>query len=338
MDGPLIERKNDDLTVPGDRLSPNLLTAIFDQLSGNLETIERMKTGAFIVSIDDLDDIYHRLEQMTSQYRLKGLNCQFVISVEEGGVYRFSSFNKLKESNLKALSKAVSAVSIQCDLLIGSPLDEAEHDSGAQRFKISATIEDPLRVMERQGDLSFLSLRLRQPEVRTAGIRIEHSDYAVGRSLLSVVEEWLEGLKTDQEGTINSRWRKRLAKSSSASVGLLPICIIAGSIIFEPANYPNIFTPYRYLAMVILLAILAIVLAVFADERITKLLALLSPRTRFELSGGDRKFGEKLCRRRKKAYRNLWIAFVGIFLTAAVGLFVNYLSSLFFSAQPLAVG
>jgi hypothetical protein len=318
-----------EITLPADKLSPSLLSSIFDHLSLQLESLSRTKSGAFVAGLGDLEDVYYRVSQMMNQYQVRDLRCEFTISVDEGGVYRFTSLEKLQAANLQALSKQVYAVGVSWDLLILPPSSGQDEDDVClpQRFKVNVAIEDPLRIHERTEDYLFLGIKLRQRNIPTASIRIAYSDYPVGRALLSTIEEWLEGLKTDSGDTIDEATRKWFSKVSSAFSALMPIAVIAGAIIFEPDIYSSVFTPIRYLLTVILLAIGAIFLAISADEKIAKLLYTVSPRTRFDLSAGDRKLAGKLERSRKKAYRNLWLIFVGLIMTALVGLFVNYLSA-----------
>lgn len=314
-----------EITLPADKLTQSLLSAIFDQLSMPFETLSRVKLGAFITGSDDLEDLYYRVMQMTGQYQIRGRRCEFTVSVEEGGVFRFTSLEKLKAANLRAFAKQVCALGISWDLLILPPDNDSTEMTTPQRFKINVEIEDPRRARELSDDYFFLGVSLRQSEMPTATIRIDYSDYPVGRALLSVVEEWLDGLKTDSRGTISKGVRKYISTASSWAVGLIPIIVLVSAIIFEPARYQNIFTPIRYLLSVLLFAIIAIFVGVKIDEVSTKLLRILSPRTRFDLTSGDFKNSDSLGLLRERSFRNLWLLFVGILLACAVGVFGNYI-------------
>ena len=319
------------LALPTDRLSSNLLSAIFDSISTPFETIKRKKSGGFVVTLQNVEDLFHRIDQVVQQYQLRGMRCDFVLSVEEGGVYRFTSLTKLQGSNLAAMTKQVIAIGINFDILIIPPKSDVDIDEPIpQRFKLEIGIEDPLRAIKSRDDYSFLGLRLRQPEINSAEIRIEYSEYAVSRTLLAVSEEWLDGLKTDTLDTIGNRKRSFLAKSSSLLSGFLPISAMIGGIIFEPADYANIFTPMRYLLLVILMAVVMIFLGAWAEERISKILYILTPRTSFSFSSGDLKTAQNLSSLRKKSWRNLAVVFIGIILSGVIGLFVNLISQKIF--------
>ena len=83
-----------NLALPTDRLPSNLLSAIFDSISTPFETIKRKKSGGFVVTLQNVEDLYHRIDQVVQQYQLRGMRCDFVLSVEEGGVYKFTSLTE----------------------------------------------------------------------------------------------------------------------------------------------------------------------------------------------------------------------------------------------------
>lgn len=320
-----------NLALPTDRLPSSLMSAIFDSISSPFETIRRKKSGGYSVGLSNVEDLYFRIEQIVQQYHLRGKRCEFVLSVEEGGVYRFTSLEKLQKANLTALNKEVTALGIHFDILIIPPktTDDIEEPT-SQRFKLEISIEDPFRAIEIADDYSFLGLKLRQQKVHSADIRIEYSDYAVSRTLLAVAEEWLDGLKTDTRDTISDRTRKRLAITSDNLSVALPLSAVVGGIIFEPANYANLFTPIRYLLFVILLAVIMIFVSVWTDERVSRLLYILTPKTSFSFSSGDGKKAAEILTMRKSAWRNLSVIFLGIILTGCVGLSVNFISQRIF--------
>ena len=304
------------------------MSAIFDSIASPFDRISRHRKGAFVIEYDDIESLYYRVIQTMDQYNIKGQRCEFVFSTDEGGIFKFTSIEKLASANLNALTKAVRSLSVLFDILIFPPEKETiSKDPEAQRFKLSLTIEDPVKIIEDSEEYRVLGINIQHPDYPTANISIDYSDYAVSRTLLAIAEEWLEGLKGDTDSVLSPKSRKIMAKIGESLPAFFPISVLIGALIFEPEIYPSVFTPIRYLLFVILLVIGGIALSVYTETRITRLLGIISPKTTFLISSKDQKNRNDRVSLRKRAIRKIVFIFTGIVVATLIGVFANYISS-----------
>lgn len=199
-----------------------------------------------------------------------------------------------------------------------------------QRYKVLVTIEDPRRIAERSFGKSILSVRLHEPNWPTGYASISYADYAVGRTLVTIVNEWFSEIDIREDGSISLKSAKAIRKTSNWLVWMVPSSAITAGIMFEPHEYPNQITPIRYLLIVMLLVFLGFVAAFAAEEKIGSWTERLVSTTRFDLSTGDSKKRERRAANRRRGKQWIALLFTGVLLAGAVGIGVNWISKMIF--------
>lgn len=330
-----IPRKGDagNLVIPHERVPVAAYQAIYHKLTGKTETINRKYAGSFLIDAPAIESIYYKLDQTIQQYNVQAANFEITISDFDGANYRFTSFEKFQFSNIKTLIKPISGFGMELDLLVVLPSELPEAECIPQTYKVLISVEDAGRIAQRHFSRSVLTIRLHEPAFPTGSATINFADYSVGRTLLSLVNDWFEEITSADEETWSIKGIKFLKWAGNWGSAIIPFSVLVGGIVFEPANYPNFFTPIRYLLAVILASFVAIGVAIYFNERMDAIADLLVSKTRFRLSSGDQKAHDHRIKARKKATARAGIIISSIVIAAIVGVFVNVITSKFFGTQ-----
>lgn len=318
---------NQNLIIPAARVPVAAYQAIYHKLTGKVESTTKPFFGAYEVTFADISSLHHKLDQAISQYQVQSRNCEYTFSTRKGENFRFTSFDRLEFANLQAYNKPVAAFGLELDFLVVLPSEVEQGDNIAQRYRVLVTIEDDEWARRRRSARTLFSIELQEPKIPTGQATVHYSDFSVSRTLLSIIDEWFEEVdRRDPEG-ITEKSETQIDNVAGWLVGILPISIISAGILFEPQKYGSDISPIRYLLLIILLCIVALIIAGWADSKVNRLTGLLRSRTRFSLTSGDDKARSELIQKRKRSRAILVVIFGSVLLALGVGVCSNYVAA-----------
>lgn len=206
-----------DLAVIGEgspnesRVSIQTLQGIYHELTGKTEDVSKSYNQHFQISLEDLQQLNHRIIQCYEQYHIKAENCSVKVFFLNDTQERFSSFERFSAFNAGTTS-TVESVLINYNFLIILPKSEKP-----QSYTVSVRIASRMAVEKqmRENMPFHLPKILRLMGNRTATVNIKYIDYAVARSLMTAVDQWFEGLPE-----AHSSW---LQKQITRKSHLLPV-------------------------------------------------------------------------------------------------------------------
>jgi hypothetical protein len=117
-----LENQN-NLVISADQVPIAAYQAIYHRITGRVETISRSYHGSYFLDFDKIESLYYKLDQATRQYQVHGKRCEFTFSIFEGENFRFTSLERLKFANLRAINKPTSAIGIEFDFLVVLPAE-----------------------------------------------------------------------------------------------------------------------------------------------------------------------------------------------------------------------
>lgn len=325
------EARSTNLVIPVEKVPVAAFQAIYHHLTKKTETLNKFYKGTYRLTANDLEDLYRQVEQTVGQYQIKGNQCEISLSLANGEVHTYSSYEKFAMTNTGAFVPQTISVGFSYDFMIVLPEDENRVEAMSLRHKLRMSF----RTREDLGELvaenvvfsgrTIRSLSRSAPHLAT---HIEYSDYTIARTLQALLNEWADRIKFSDENVITESTAKLIMRTGFYTIFLLVGSAFLGSVFFEPPIYEDVITPMRYLVMVIAVAIGALGLGIYFHDKIDSFVSLLRPKSTILLTHGDNEAREFIVNRRAKARGYLALIFSGIVLATAVSVFANYLTSM----------
>lgn len=316
-----------NLVIPVEKVPVAAFQAIYHHITKKTERLNKAHKGSFKLTADNLEDLFRQVEQSIAQYQVKGDRCEITVSLSNGEVYSYSSFEKFAMVNFGVFIHPTSSIGFEYDFMIVLPSDDIRGESITQRYKVGITIrsnEDSDDHIVVVGGRMIREISVFKSPIMTS---IEYSDYAVARHMQSMLNEWIGHLRYNDENVISEKSAKMIRRVSGYGVFFLAIAVFLGSVLFEPSNYEDYITPIRYLVLVISTAIAATAFGFWSSEKIDSLVSTLTPRTVILLTHGDTESRDKLVAKRSSARKQIAYIVTGIIIATVVSIFANYLSS-----------
>lgn len=165
----------------------------YNEISGKSERLSEKLRIPFVVTIAEVENLHHRIEQSTEQYNVASSTATFSVKYVGDCSERYSSIDRLKlHGGHKGLP--VEEVSIEYKLLIVLPKTRRP-----QEYTVSVTLASRVAKIEEfrreMDDLPFTVPFHRLESFETGKIAIDFVDIAVAYALMSTIKSWFEGLK-----------------------------------------------------------------------------------------------------------------------------------------------
>lgn len=318
------------LVIPTEKIPPSVFQAIYRHIMGKTGTLRRSFKGTFRVTLNDIHDLYRQVEQSVAQYQVNGRKCEISLTLSNGEIQTYESFDKFNRMNFNTFSQETKNIGFEYDFMVLPPA-ETEDERIPQRYRINVYLrswEDDEGDVIIEGNRFIREIRITSSPIT---VDIEYSDYAVARHLQALANDWIDRIRFQDETALSAKWIKHIGRISNALFFGLIGAVLVGCVIYEPHYYRNIVSPMRFLVIVIVLLIGSLVFLFYIDNKKDKLIKTLTPRTFILLTHGDDEARAKLLRDRVKAKKTMAFLFSSVILAMLVALTANYLSSRLFS-------
>lgn len=221
-----------DLAIVGDNagsgypVSMQLIQSIYNELTGKSEQIEQGFSIPYQITIDDLQQLDSKIQQMQEPLTVCSKNCRVTVYYYKDTKEAFSSFERFKLIDKSRLSP-VNSVVLKYNFVIKLPkTDRLQNYSISIRLgsKITALKELKEDVPE-ELEVPFFVFE------RNAVASIDYVDYIVARNFLDSVKDWIHGLPENSHPKTLVFLRKKahyLPRITKYGVGFFVLWLILG--------------------------------------------------------------------------------------------------------------
>lgn len=273
------------LVIDGGNIPFGAYQAIYHQITKKIEKLYKEHNDAYDIHFSDIQDLHLRLEQLISQYQVKGKSVEINHSLSESQTRTYSSFEKFKISDVTTRS-CTKKINYSLDFLVVLPAEIPEAEDIAQRFKVDISLYSP---KQSENGLAFAPAMFRFFGLGDSiDVTIEYSDYSVAIALQAVIDSWVANLKSRKTSTII-----KALSSLDASKGDIVIRMIAAVPFFSAFFFivsKEEFTVERMLHLlffVIGISVFFSGLSLFLWRKVVEGALSLIPSTRIYVTSGD---------------------------------------------------
>ncbi|WP_114783858.1 hypothetical protein [Vibrio tetraodonis] len=174
-------------------ISFKLAQAFYNEITGKSERVTEDFNPSFILTMDNISQLHHRIIQSTTQYNVQSANASFSVEYVNDSSERFSSIERFM-AHAGSKGQPVEEVAISYNLLVVLP---QTHKPQEYRINIllasrSAKVEG----MKEQIDVIPFSIPLWQFESKfTCRASVDFVDITVANSFMSVIKNWIDCLE-----------------------------------------------------------------------------------------------------------------------------------------------
>lgn len=177
-------------------MSFKLAQAFYNELTGKSERVKEEFNSAFILTMDNVQQLHHRIIQSTAQYNVASANASFSVEYLNDSSERFSSIERFM-AHAGAKGLAIEEVDISYSLLVILPQTNKpqEYRINIRLISRCAKVE---KMKEEIKDLP-VSIPLWQFEGKlTCRASIDFVDITVANSFMSVIKSWTDCLEVTE--------------------------------------------------------------------------------------------------------------------------------------------
>lgn len=162
--------------------------AFYNEITGKTEQISEKFTKSFVLSIENIGQLHHRIIQSTTQYRVISANASFSITYQNDSSERFSSIERFN-AHASAKGIPVEEVDISYRYLIVLP-----DTNKPQEYRINISLIS--RVVKLEGirqEMAEIDVSMplwRFDSKLTCRATIDFTDITVANSFMSVIKSW----------------------------------------------------------------------------------------------------------------------------------------------------
>lgn len=312
-----------EVVVMGDdnassKISFQLAQDFYNEITGKSENLKERENDSFILTLDNIEQLHHRVYQSTEQYNICSSSEIYSVKYVDDSSERFSSIERLK---LHAGSKgsAAETINIQYNLLIVLPKTQRP-----QEYKISVTLVS--RVAKIEGMKEELGpmaneIPLYQFErMKTAVFSIDYIDVGVANALMSVLKSWYNGLEKNNTNKAlkvareASHYFPRLFKYSFLALVSYYSCILSSQFVAD--NSTNLRVSDIFILSVLLIAFSSYKVGEFLGRKAEISLDRIYEQSYIQFSGADENFVKNAS---SKNTTNLYVFLGSTALTIILG-------------------
>lgn len=316
-----------NVALPLKELPLDIYRAIHQSITSKPDRIEKNYSGAFSADKGAIEDLVHRLEQSMQSIKADSSSVTIHCSLKNDSSQRFQSLKSFQGFNLKSNPHQTVGFSVSLDFVFAEQKPDGSLKSDPYKAQ--------LVFMQRDEDVMVgeaIYRELTRSNFEDAKIIVDYVDYSIGRHLIAVMEEWLNGLPNDdQEGEC----RRRLSKWGQASEATPIVAFVASlvmSALFDISGAEGeVTSPIRYLLLSLALAIVFAFVAARISAFALKLKALSSPRATIELTKGDENLISRWNRDIDRSRGLFGLALISVGLAFVVNLGAAYVAAKLFS-------
>jgi hypothetical protein len=207
--------------IGGAQITVQQLQQIYSELTGKSENISKYYDAPIRLTLDDVEQLHHRLIQTWEQYHIVSSSCSFTVYYLKNTKDQFNTFDRLK-FQIGSGSEPVESILFKYEFLIILPnLTKPQTYSIAIRVVSRLALE---RRMREDTISPFLPRFIRLMGRNTASVEIAYADYAVARNFLSAIDDWFKTIPRSIENKVMkflqsySYWIPRLGRFATAVI------------------------------------------------------------------------------------------------------------------------
>lgn len=174
-------------------ISFKMAQAFYSEITGKSEKISEKFTKSFILTIENIEQLHHRIVQSTAQYNVVSANASFSIEYQNDSSERFSSIERFR-THASSKGVPIEEVDINYNFLFVLPETKKPQEYSINIRLVSRIVKlEDLR--ERTSDMPFSMPLWQFDNGLTCRASIDFIDITVANSLMSVIKSWLSGLE-----------------------------------------------------------------------------------------------------------------------------------------------
>jgi len=177
-------------------ISFKLAQEFYNELTGKSERVKEEFNPSFVLTMDNVQQLHHRIIQSTAQYNVVSANASFSVEYLNDSSERFSSIERFM-AHAGAKGLAIEEVDISYNLLVILP-----QTNKPQEYRINIRLISRCAKVERmKEDIKNLpvSIPLWQFEGKlTCRASIDFVDITVANAFMSVIKSWTDCLEVTE--------------------------------------------------------------------------------------------------------------------------------------------
>lgn len=328
------EDDGEKLVVVGDERATNqisfqLAQDFYNEITGKSERLRELNSDPFILKLNDVEQLYHRLIQSTEQYNIVSFHETYTVNYIDDSSERHSSLERLKLHN-GSKGAAVEEFIASYNILLILP-----KTNRPQEYKITVKLVSRVAKIEeirkRIRSMPFDIPLFQLESANAASFSIDYVDSTVANALMSVLKSWFN---TVEKNSVSSSV-KIIRKLSSfvpkfTKYGLLSLICYSSWKLSEVYLVANVDakTTTLFILLSVLCAYLSIRFGMFAGRKAEVALDSIYEQSYINFSSADDNFvknsSSKIRASKIKALLSL-----GVTIVVGVGcsLLANWLGS-----------
>jgi len=185
------------VVVGGAQITLQQLQQIYTELTGKSESISKYYDEPVRLTLDDIEQLHHRLLQTWEQYQIVSSSHSFTVYYMRNTKDQFNTFERLK-FQIASGSEPVESVFLRYEFLVLLP-----NLTKPQTYSISLRVVSRLalekRMREGMSSPFCLPRFIRLMGRNTGSVEIAYADYSVARNFLSVIDDWFKTIPHSAE-------------------------------------------------------------------------------------------------------------------------------------------
>lgn len=235
----VLERFEEDVmveTAQGNRvpISFQVMQSIYNEITGKSEELGKQIRRRYKAKYEDLVQLNTKVEQFLEQYHVTSKNMSMTVFHTKDNKETFSSFDRFSNYDRSKLC-SIKYIQLKYNFLIKLP-----HASKVQSFnldiKIGSAVPHILKWKE-EGMFGFID----EADLATAEVKINYVDFVVAQGLMSVIENWFNGLEKS-EPTPAQKFIKKHKEQIATSIKLLLIISLSVFAFVMASNLDSLFS------------------------------------------------------------------------------------------------
>lgn len=305
--------ENGHLVIPQGKVPASAYQAIYHKLTSKVEKLTETFDERYDICVNDIVHLDTMLNQVVYPLKPEGRNSYCNVSFRKDEGINFSSVDKLRLFNFTT-QKCTESIEYNFDFYTILPVEIKEAEDIVQRFKVKLKIDQDF--VEEDSDIP--------PHIRhyvtgrNIMLLVEYSDYAVGRSLQSCVQDWVTSLPCRK---VNG-FVKLLDKKSDALTAFTPY-VFSASLLFglSSVQVDSQVESTSFILFSLSISILTLIFGKILIVEFFKNLAYIKPLTFINFTNGDAT--------RKREISNTRSLKIGVSSFFAITIACNILTNLF---------
>lgn len=313
----LVGGSKSNLVISEGKVPVAAYQAIYHKLTSKVEKIFETFDDAYEVTINNIVHLDNMISQVIYPLKPEAFNSNCSISFKKDQKIAISSIEKLRVQNFTT-ERPTESLEYVFDFYTVLPVEIEDVEDVVQRFKVVLKVDQDF--VEEEDGLPWV---LRGVVTgRNINLRIEYSDYAVGRSLQVCVQDWIKSLPVKKVPKV-----VKFLDSKSEFIGyVVPYIFVMA--FFLGASYRYFDRGdvlYSELMWAFGTSLALFVFGKFLCVQFFRQLILMRPLTFIKITNGDVNRCENLLKGRNRT-RALAVFFGGTIVCGVlVGLFSSFL-------------